>query len=77
MEKNNDFKNSELIENRNNYTVSKPKMYEIDFDKIKNFDDLIELIKAFDIVVYDNFVNFHKIKNYLKKVDMDENKIDE
>lgn len=43
-----------------------PKAYKLDTSKIKTFEDLVKILKAMDVTVYDNYSNFDEIKEYLK-----------
>jgi len=45
------------------------KAYEIDYDKVKDVDDVISLLKLMNIKVYENFVNFEEFKPFLKEVE--------
>ena len=56
------------LDNLNEITPAKWKRYEIDFDKIKTLEDLIEIIKALDISFGEKYPKFNSIKHLLKEV---------
>ena len=53
-----------------NFTISNPKRYVIDFDKIKSFEELKMLInilyESFNIVVQEDSIYYEQLKDYLK-----------
>jgi len=45
------------------------KEYEIDFEKVRTINDIIEIMKGMNIKVYDNYGKFEKMKPFLKEVE--------
>lgn len=41
------------------------KRYEIDYSKVKTVEDVINILKGLDIMVYDNYEKFEELKPYL------------
>ena len=49
-------------------TLNSPKEYEIDFKKVKTVEDVLVILKAMNIKVYENYEGFETFKPFLKEV---------
>ena len=43
------------------------KIYEIDFDKVENIKDIVEILKAFNLKITEGFMGYDDIKHLLKE----------
>ena len=58
---------SEGVSN-NNIKINKPKVYQIDFDKVKTTEDVIIILKGLDIRMSEDAYCFELLKDYLKQI---------
>lgn len=60
---------STLLTATSTLTMTLPKKYEIDFDKINTIEDIKQVLKAMDIAVFDHSSEFDSLKHLLKEVE--------